>query len=180
MTKLYLPISADAFEKRRREKGISLGVLARRCGYQNTSRGSNRVKNFFETGRIHQELFGKLAEALGIDQDEIERLREGDHREFERWLDIPIRPYLVVRIMAAVYCPKAIPDEVVTEDELKRYAARVAVDKRMRVALVVSRRLTIYFDKDGKETGYCEPIPGEPNVPYSTMRGRKVEFLTLE
>src|SRR5690242_2016092 len=85
----------DYFRARRLEHSLTTGQLARITGYQNLSRGSNRIQTFEGGGKVAADLLGKLATALDIRPDEVHRLATEDYREWLRWAEEPIRPHLV-------------------------------------------------------------------------------------
>jgi hypothetical protein len=77
-------------------------------------------------------------------KDEEERLRE-----FEAWINIPIKWHLIIRWMPAVYGERDIPGYIKTEDEAIEYAKEVARELKFMVWLVLSRRENIHIDRDG-------------------------------
>jgi transcriptional regulator with XRE-family HTH domain len=171
MTKL-----AEHFRQTRLARGLRLGDLARRLGYKNVGKGANRINTFERGGRIHKDLFAKLAVALGIDSETVDRLVEEDRRQFfaewNAWANEPIRPHLVVRLMAAVYTIHPLPDEIQTVEQAEAYAADFARGKKMHCCLVLSRRLSVWIGDDGSFSGVTEAVPGEANVPYMCL-GKK-------
>ena len=44
------------------------------------------------------------------------------------------------------------------------------------ISLILSRRLSIQFDRNGNRTSVHEAKPGDINVPYLRFGGRKVSF----
>jgi len=62
------------FRRRRAERGLGLGDLARLLGYRNVSKGANRIRAFEGGGEVHPVLLGNLADLLEIGPDEIGRL----------------------------------------------------------------------------------------------------------
>jgi hypothetical protein len=70
-------------------------------------KNGNRIRQFELKGIISPELFDKLLTALEIDAATVEKLVEEDRREFFKkwleWVNEPIQPYLVERLIAAVY-----------------------------------------------------------------------------
>jgi hypothetical protein len=175
---------ADHFRNKRLALGLRLGDLALHLGYKGSGRsrvhGCNRLNRFEETGRITETLLGKVAEALDIPNAKIDELREEDLRERARWLNEPIRPHMVVRLMAAVYSPVALPDGIESVEDAERYASEFARERRVQVCLVLSRRISVYFDADGSRGLVTEAVPGdEPNHPYMVVGGKKC-LMTFE
>lgn len=164
------------FRQRRLELGLSLGQLAAQCGYSNLSKGANRISAFEQIGIAHADLLRKLAAALEIDSETVHHLSAEDYREWEQWVDAPVKPRLVVRIYACLYNPWPVPDRIKTQEEAEEYAAEIARTNRKKVALVWSRRLTIYFDEDGQRGTMSEAKPGEPNTPWVQIGGTRIEY----
>lgn len=167
---------SDHFRQRRLELGLSLGQLAAQCGYRNLSKGANRIASFEQTGNAHPDLLRKLSAALEIDPETVRHLNVEDYREWEQWVDAPVKPRLVVRIYACFYNPWPVPDRIKTQHEAEEYAAEIARTHGKKVALVWSRRLTIYFDEDGQKGTVSEAKPGEPNTPWVQIGGTRIVY----
>jgi len=167
------------FEQQRIVRGLRPGQLAALAGCTNTSKIGNRIRQFELTGDIGRELFEKLVAALDIEASTIERLVEQDRREFFRvwlaWVNEPIKPYLVQRLMAAVYRQISLPDEITTQDEAEAWAAGIAREWKRKCCLVWSRRISIWFDADGNAFR-GEAVPGKPNVPWLKIGGKTFNF----
>ena len=164
------------FRARRVEKGISLRQLAALAGYQNLNKGSNRIQKFEAGGKVAPDLFAKLAAILEVNPDEVRRSLAEDYKEWLAWANVPIRPYLVTRLMACVYQRLQLPDDALSFDEAKDYAARLARESKKMVWLVVSRRVSIRFDVTGKEDLPVEATPDMPCEPYAVIGGKRVHF----
>ena len=165
---------AAYFRKRRLEKGLRLGEVARTLGYRNVSKGARRVDTFETTGNIKEQLFKKLTAVLEIDQATVNGLLQKDLADWTEWANEPIRPYLVVRLMAAIYSPAELPDEVRSVEDAERYASAFARERKLHVCLVLSRRLSVYFGDDGSFRYASEAVPGgKPNQPYAEIGGRR-------
>lgn len=76
----------------------------------------------------------------------IKELVEQDRREFFAkwlaWVNEPIRPYLVVRLMPAIYSETKVPPEIATMAEAEKWAASFAAEMKMQCCLVWSRRIS--------------------------------------
>lgn len=167
---------SEMFRQRRSASGISLGDLARACGYLNVSRGANRIQAFERSGEIEPKLLGNLAAALGIASSEIRQAVAQDRAEWEEWASQPIVPHLVVRLIAAFYCRQAIPSDIHHSQILMEdYAADFAYDNRVRVCLVLSRKLRVWFERDGWKSGVTEDTFVVRNGPWLKVGGK--EFL---
>lgn len=171
---------AKHFQRTRKELGLSLPQLARLLGYQNITKGCNKIQKFEQRGEVHVDLLRKLADLLGVNEATIETLVEHDHREFvaqwNEWANEPIQPYMVVRLMPAAYLHKDLPVDVTTVDEAETFAAETARHWSKKVCLVWTRRISIWIDESGNMTGRKEALPGEANVPTMRLRGDKRTF----
>jgi hypothetical protein len=81
--------------------------------------------------------------------------------------------YLVIRLMAAVYARQTLPSEIETADEAEAWACTFARQHRCCVCLVVSRRLSVWIDQQGEIEARTKAVPGEPNMPFMEVRGRR-------
>jgi hypothetical protein len=169
------------FAERRLTRGLKPGQLARLAGCANVQKNGGRIRAFELSGRIGRELFERVARALEIDRATIERLVEQDRREFfEEWLawvNVPIQPYLVIRLIPAVYSKRAVPSRITSLDEAEAWASSVAVECRRRCCLVWSRKLSSWFDEIGELSMRTEAAPDEPNTPWMMLKGKGQPFL---
>jgi hypothetical protein len=172
---------AEYFAHQRWKKGLSLQQVARLLGYRNLNKGVRRVLTFEQSGEIDDPLFQKLAAMLEVDQATVNRLLQADLGDWTRWANEPIKPYLVVRLMPAIYSHVELPDEVQSVEDAERYASEVARERRLRVCLVLSRRVSVYFGDDGSFQYASEAVPsGGPNEPYTVIGGRKCQSRLLD
>jgi hypothetical protein len=155
--------------------------LARLAGCSNIQKNGGRIRSFELSGHITQELFEKIAAVLEIDAATIEQLVEQDRREFYQawleWVNQPITPYLVIRVMATIYSSRALPAEITTMAEAEKWASVVAGEIQKRCCLVWSRRLSCWFNEDGMLTKRTEAVPGEPNTPWIKIGEKGPAFL---
>ena len=168
------------FQQKRLDRGLKPGQLARLAGCVNVQKNGSRIRSFELSGSIGQELFEKIAAVLGIDAATIERLVEQDRREFYQawldWVNEPIQPYLVIRLMAAIYSSRAVPSEITTMEQAETWAGAVAGEIKKRCCLVWSRRISCWFNEEGKLTHRSEAKPGEPNTPWVQLGGQRFVF----
>ena len=171
---------SDYFRQQRLHLGLRLGDVARRMGYRSIAGTANKLVLFEELGDIRLDLFEKLKSALEIDDATVKRLIEQDRREFverwNKWADEPITPHLVVRVMPGVYFEEGIAEGVGTTEAMERYAADYARRLGKKVWLVISRRLTIYFNEGG-EKHVQKAVPGQCNSPYMCLGGSRQKFI---
>jgi hypothetical protein len=169
------------FEQKRREKGLKPGQLARLAGCVNVQKNGSRIRSFELSGSIGQELFEKIAAALEIDAATYEQLVEQDRKEFYQawleWVNEPIQPYLVIRLMAAIYNSRTVTPEITTMEEAEGWAGAVAREIKKRTCLVWSRRISCWFSEDGTLSERTEAVPGEPNVPWIKIGGKGPAFV---
>ena len=52
----------------------------------------------------------------------------------------------------------------------------VARERKLKVCLVLSRRVSVWFDTEGRESGRSEATPEMPCEPYATIGGKRVQF----
>ena len=163
------------FRQRRIEQGLRFPEAARRCVYRNIEKGCNRIQQFENYGDIHDELLKKLATALDISNDDIRRCIAADKAEWEQWADEPVEPYLVVRLMAAIYSPKSIPAELHSDREaMERFASDFARrNHHFRVCLILGRRICVWFDRDGSKEGETKDTFEQSFQPYMRLGRRK-------
>jgi transcriptional regulator with XRE-family HTH domain len=168
------------FRERRQQRGLSLGQLARLLGCRNVSKGSNRIARLRQ-GAVKEGLLLHLAEALGIDLPTVEGLLEQDHQErlrgWEEWVSQPVPMRLIVRYLPAVYGRVALPEGATTPEEAEQFACDYARRPGRRVCLAVSRRLSVWINKDGRVAARTEATPDGPNVPYMGFKRSAKKFL---
>ena len=156
----------DYFKKIRLERGLTTGKLALLVGYsiKSQSKGANTLHRFESTGLIREDLLERLAAVLVIDWATVEELMEADCRRFweqwEAWVSEPIKPYIVVRLMPAILIQQAVPAGL-SDEQAERFASSTASTMKKRCCLVLSRRLSIYFNPNGSVEKRCEATPGE-------------------
>jgi transcriptional regulator with XRE-family HTH domain len=169
------------FHERRQQRGLGLGQLARLVGYRNVSKGSNRIARLEREGAVAEDLLLRLAKALGIDLPTVEGLMEKDRqerlRQWEQWVNEPVPMRLIVRYMPAVYGTLALPEGVTTPEQAEAFARQYARQHGRRVCLALSRRLSVWIDREGRVQARTEATPDVPNVPYMRFKGSGKRFL---
>jgi hypothetical protein len=167
---------SNFFEQQRISKSLKPGQLAHLIGCSNISKNGSRIRVFEQTGSISKVLFEKLTRYFEIDTEVIEQLVELDRRDFFgkwlAWAKQPIQPYLVVRLMAAVYSRRELPIDIETIEEAEDWPASVARETRLRCCIVWSRRLSVWLDETGTISCRTEAAPGEPNTPWMGRPGK--------
>jgi hypothetical protein len=149
----------DYFRARRLERAMNTSHLAQTVGYKNLNKGRRRIQTFEGGGKIAPDLLEKLASALAVSQDEIRRLAAEDYKDWLRWAEEPVRPYVLLRYMACVYQRVELPDDALTPEAAEEYASRLARERKFKVCLVLSRRISVWYDATGKEYARTEATP---------------------
>jgi len=169
------------FRQRRLQLGLRHGDVARLMGYKSIFGAANKIVMFEERGDILAEVFRKLAAVMGIDDGTIQRLIDEDRQDFiqrwNKWADAPIEPHLIFRAIPGVFFEHEIAEGVRTPEAMERYAAEFAKDRHMKVWLVLSRHLTIFFGEDGVKKQVQEAAPGQCNSPYMCLGGSNRKFV---
>lgn len=172
---------ANHFRSVRKERDLSLSQLALSAGYRNSAKGRNRIERFEQRGEIHADLLLKLAVVLGIDDATINVLIEQDRQEFckawNEWADVPTAPFIVIRLLPAVYKRSYLPDGIVSVEEAEIIAADAARRWGKKVCLVWSRRRSVWLDSEGQATARTDATPGEANIPTMRLKGSQRSFL---
>lgn len=167
------------FRSQREQKGIRLGKLAERVGYKNRSKGAQRILTFEREGEIDDDFLERLCGALELDPEGVREAMAKDRQEWEEWVNEPTEIKIIIRIMATDYSPKAIPQGISTPAAVA-YAQPFAKERRLNVCLVLSRKESVWIGSDGEITRKTFAEPGLPNIPYSTLGGRRKFLLNTE
>jgi hypothetical protein len=145
--------------------------------YRNINKGANRILKFEQRGDVYQDLLSKLAQALNVAPEMIEEDRRNFFREWTAWANQPIRPYLVVRLLAAVYLREQLPDGTTSPEQAEAFASARVRHWNRCCCLVLSRRYSIWIDEAGEVYERTEAVPGAPNVPSMRLSGSRREFI---
>ena len=144
------------FQDARREAGLKPKDVVLRAGYVKISKGMRHLQTLEDGSSLlpNPNLIEKFTAALGIDSVDLADAFALDWAELNR----PIKPYLVERLMPAMYRRHELP-EGCTVDEARRIGSKMSVETGRSFCLVLSRVRTVYFYPSGKcsESGY---IPG--------------------
>ena len=162
-------------------QGLSRRELVDLMGYRNRAKGINRIVELERKGDIHPQNLKKVVAVLELNLEKVERLMQKDQeeyeQEFEEWATVPIRPYMVVRYMAAVYGRCELPGDIKTSAEAEEYASNYAREKGLMVCLVLSRRESVWINKKGQIYHRSEATPYTPNVPHMGLKKSNKKFL---
>ncbi len=135
------------FKAARREAGLTPKEVALAAGYTNLSKGLRRINTLEdERATLHDPIVvEKFATALSIDGADIAKASDLDWVELDR----PIRPYLVERLMPAVYRRHHLPEDCTVADA-REIAGRMSVETGRSFCLVLSRVRCVYFYPSGR------------------------------
>lgn len=159
--------------QQRERKGIRLGPLAEMIGLKNRNTGARTILRFEREGVVSDDLLAKLIHALELGEDEIVKAMEKDTADREAWVSEPVPMLMIVRLVAAVYCPHPLPAEITTPEEAEAYARAYAKEKHRSVCLVLNRRRSVWINEEGEVKARTVAKPGLPNIPYATLGGRR-------
>ena len=169
------------FHNQRLLMNLSLGQVARLVGYRNVNKGARRIIRLEQQGDCPQYLLAARVAALGIDLPTIERLIEEDTQEhlraWEAWVSEPVPMQLVAWYMAAVYGRVKLPEEITTPKQAEAFACEYAKQHGRKVCLAISRRHSVWIDKDGQVNARTEATPDDCNVPFMRLKANKTKFL---
>lgn len=170
---------AKHFKELRLQRGLKPGQLAALAGCKNISKNGSKIVGFETTGDISKELLTQLTTTLEVDPELVNQLiaqdRQQWYEEWLQWVDAPVEPYMVVRLMAAMYNRLSLPRGV-TQEQAEQITSDFAKEKKLRCCLVWNRRLTVYFDRHGEIEQRTHAEPGIVNSPCSSIGGRSFIF----
>ena len=136
------------------KQGLNSSELAQLMGYKNINRGMRRILDLEREGEVHPEVLKKLIKALNLNQEivdeHIKKDKEQRDKEFQEWVNTPIKKHLIIRWMPAVYGEREIPEEIQTEEEVIQYACDKAKELKCMLWLVLSRKENIHISKGGQ------------------------------
>ncbi len=146
-----------------------------------------RIRNLEEEGVGDRNLLDGVVAALGVASHDLEavlteerRLRQEEaeerRRQWEEWVSEPVRPYLVLRRMPAIYFHRAAPAEVATLEEAQTWASGMARRERAEICLVFDRRLRVWFKASGEESSRSQATPDDPGVPFTRIGNKRILF----
>ena len=137
----------ELFKAARQKAGLTRKEVALAAGYHNLNKGLRRL-NMLEDGKTmlpNPRIVERFAAVLGIDEADIAKASARDWEELDR----PIRPYLVERLMPAVYRRHHLPEDVTVADA-REIASRMSIETGRSFCLVLSRVRCVYFYPSGR------------------------------
>ena len=158
------------FRDARKSKSLRTGRLAGMAGRKNLAKGAGWIQSLEAGGWIQVDFLYRLADVLDIDRQKIDELIAADHRlyceEWTAWANQPVRPYVVVCGMPAVYSPVRLPEHVQTIVEARDFTVAICRRWKHRACLVANRQFTIWFAADGTVETVTEVVPCKAAPPY--------------
>ena len=161
-------------KKERLKKGLNSSELAHFMGYKNINRGMRRILSLEGEGEVHPEVLKKLIEALNLSQEkvdeQIKKDKEQRDKEFQEWVNTPIKKHLIIRWMAAMYGMLDIPEGIQSEEEVIKYACDKAKELKCMLWLVLSRKENIQINKEGEVLSRNEFTIDRSFLPFTAIR----------
>lgn len=140
----------------RLKAGMTLKEVVLAAGYTNINKGLRRLSMLEnERNMLHDpRTVERFAAVLDIDDAEITGAFAHDWQELDR----PITPYLVERLMPAVYRRHQLPEDCTVSDA-REIAEKLSIETGRSFCLVLSRVRSVYFYPSGN---HCEShhVPG--------------------
>lgn len=135
------------FRSARKKAGLTPKDAASAAGYRNINKGLRRSRTLEDdqTTLHDPRIVERFAAILGIDGAAIAKATALDWQVLER----PITPYLVERLMSAVYRRHELPEDC-TVGDARKIAAKLSVETGRSYCLVLSRIRAVFFYPNGK------------------------------
>jgi len=91
----------------------------------------------------------KLIQSLELDLDEVRDANNRDLDDWNKWLDEPVAMELISKPGAGIYLGAQIPDEIDNRENACEYAASMAKEYEFEAGLILNRRESKWFKRDG-------------------------------
>ena len=161
-------------KEERVKQGLNYAEVSKIMGYTNINRGMRRVIDLEREGIVHPDVLEKIADALNLDRDHINasinKDRQDQEEEFEKWVSEPIQPYYILRIIPTIYQSYDLPINFPTEQQIINYVAGIAKEKQKKALLCLSRRENISINEKGEVTGRFKTTMENVNYPYTRIK----------
>ncbi len=168
------PRVGQLFRSRRSEHRLRIVEVARLAGLRDTAKSLRTLDQLERGGQGPLDLIKVLCGFYGIDLNAVReawQLDEEDRKRF-RWEAAGGRPYLLVKVIPAVYQRREVPAGL--DRERAMAWAQAALKGRGHVmagTLVLGASEAIWFREDGSFF-----VSDNGAVPYSSVRGRSFTF----
>ena len=91
----------------------------------------------------------KLIQSLELDLDEVRDANNRDLDDWNKWLDEHVAMELISKPGAGIYLGAQIPDEIDNRENACEYAASMAKEYEFEAGLILNRRESKWFKRDG-------------------------------
>ncbi len=135
--------------KKRKLAGLTRKQLAEMCEYKNLGKGIRRIEEI-EKGKVIEEITAKIIKILDISDEDREICHQKDAElliKTKRKLP-PFKPYILRRLMAAIYQPIPVPDGL-TNDELITYSLKLCQKENLFMCLQLDYDLRYWMNPIG-------------------------------
>lgn len=155
----------NLFAVMRKQQRLRPVDIARKIGRKNLNKACRQIMDFEATGRGNSEFIAEIATLLNIDDNTIKQAFSEDRFDWLKDRLKPVRPYIVMRYMPAVYGYKEIPAEITEQADILEYARREATKKSLRCCLVLNGIIRIYLAADGTLENLVSATPCKDLIP---------------
>ncbi len=160
---------------RRQTKRLNFREFAELCGL-NPKKWANKICTFEREGIGPDEMIRKLIEVLKIDPDTVRQANKKDLDDWNKWLDEPVPMELVLKPNVGIYLGAKIPDEIDDQEKALKYAASMAKEYEFEACLILNRRESIWFKRDGSLKFDRTDKTGIVATPYMSVGGKAFYF----
>ena len=159
----------------RQSKGLNFRKTAELCGL-NPQKWANKIVTFEREGLGPDEMIGKLIQALELDLDEVRDVNNRDLDDWNRWLDEPVAMELVLKPGVGIYLGAKIPDEIDNQEKASKYAASMAKEYEFEACLILNRRESKWFRRDGSVKFETTDMTGIVATPCMSVGNKQFVF----
>lgn len=118
----------------------------------------------------------KLIHALEMDLDEVKNANNKDLDDWNKWLDEPVAMELVLKPNIGIYLGAKIPNEIDNQEKAVKYAASRVKEYRSETCLILNRRESMWFKRDGSLKFKGIDKTGIVATPYMTVGNKQFVF----
>lgn len=130
-------------------KHLNFRELAELCGYKNSNKWATKICNFEREGHGPDDMIRRLIEALQVPVNDVKKANQKDLDNYQSWLDEPVPIELLIKPLPGVYVRDSIPDEIDSDEKAVDFAASRALLFQSESCLILSRKKSIWFNRDG-------------------------------
>lgn len=160
--------------------GWPLAEVARRLGYENVSKGCNKVLRLEREGVADDDFLRRLAAVLGICEGVVVYLTRQDRLSYlaawEEWADQPVPPSVVVRAVPGFMLGVPVPADATTPEAVVAFAQAHAARLRSKVFVALSRRESVGVTEAGDINGQFHTRPDTDPCPLLSVGRRRFLF----